>query len=93
MIGLATMTISGVGEGHTVARADGAATIEQFVMTACVDCHHGPAAEAGLDLKPLPCRIVRMAGLRSATEVICVPELTSNRRVWRGCTARNPDIE
>jgi hypothetical protein len=53
MIGLAAMAMSGVGEEHTVARADGAATIERFVKTSCIDCHDGPAAEAGLDLKPL----------------------------------------
>jgi hypothetical protein len=53
VICLAAMTLSGAAEERAMAEADDAGAIVRFVKSSCMDCHDGPAAEAGLDMEPL----------------------------------------
>lgn len=53
LTGLVTLAATGTGSEHHGLPPEAGDTIARFVKTACLDCHAGSGAEAGLDLEPL----------------------------------------
>jgi len=75
MFGLAALSASPARAKTTGCAADGPVAIGRFTKTACLDCHAGAAAEAGLDLQSL-------LAARSEAKAYDTPALARWERVF-----------